>query len=265
MSIPKIIWQTHNYEYEDLPIHYKKIAQTWKNLNPDWEYRYVSHTEREDIIKKYPILWNYYPTQTGVCQADMWRYVVTYEHGGVYADMDSVCTKSISYFLDNSRSAEMYVCPPYRSDSSMESVRNRLRRKHLTEEYIDFRLKIQTSRNGVEVYESEQGTMIKTSTTKSSNYAIEKHSKIMEQVIKESENHFIKNVGDSNSQIMLYMPFLHVIHGLENDPSVSFDFDIFKHDDLYKVDFNSDFLVNDNGTEIKYYEYLEKYNLPIFE
>jgi hypothetical protein len=263
-NIPKIIWQTHNYEYEDLPVPLKKIAQTWKNLNPDWEHRYVSHTQREEIIKKYPILWNYYPTQDGVCQADIWRYVVTYEHGGVYADMDSICTEPISYCLSNLEDAEIFVSTPITSDTSIQDKIDMMRSNNFTEEYIKLRLKVQSNRNGVEVYESENGTMIRSSTTKSSNYAVKKQSKIMEQIIRQSEAHFIENISEDIPRVMLYVPFLNVIHGLENDPSVSFEFNTFHHDDLYKTDFDSDFWVNDYGKKIKYDDYLKKYNLPLY-
>jgi hypothetical protein len=263
VDIPKIIWQTHNYEYSDLPIHFKKIAQTWKNLNPDWDYRYVSHTEREEIIKKYPILWKYYATQDGVCQADIWRYVVTYEHGGVYADMDSVCVQSITHCLNGLDDAEIFVSTPITSDEPIQDKIDMMRSNNFNEDHIKFRLKAQSNRNGVEVYESEKGMMIKSSTTKSSNYAVKKGSKIMEQIIRESETHFIENISKNIPRVMLYVPFLNVIHGLENDPSVSFDFNPFYHDDLYKTGFDSDFWINDYGTKIKYDDYLIKHNLPI--
>lgn len=263
MSIPKIIWQTHNYEYDELPDYYKKIAQTWKNFNPDWEYRYVSHTEREEIIKKYPVLWEYYPTQDGVCQADIWRYVVTYEYGGVYADMDSVCTQSISYLLNTLDDAEFFVCPPNIWETSMQNQIKLLKSDGFTEDQIDFRIKVQTDRNGVRVYESPDGTMIESSTTKSSNYAIKKHSKIMKEIIKKCEDHFIYNINNDRTRVKLYVPFLDVVHGLENNNLVSFKFTAFHHDDRFKEGFYLDFLVNDCEVQMTYLDYLTKHNLPL--
>lgn len=262
-NIPKIIWQTHNYEYPDLPLYLKQISQTWKNLNPDWEYRYVSHTEREEIIKKYPILWKYYPTQDPVCQADMWRYVVTYEHGGVYADMDSICTKPLTYMLSSLEDAEIFVPPSIIWNISLEDSINKLRDKGVSEDEIEFRIKMQRNRNGVRFEEIDGSAMIYGSTTKSSNYAVKQHSQIMKQIIEESENHFINNVNETIPRVKLYIPFLNVIHGLEHNPSVSFKFDAFHHDDFLKTDFNSDFLVNDHGTSMKYDDYINKHNLPI--
>jgi len=100
-TIPKIIWQTHNYTYEDLPEHLKKSINTWKNLNPGWDHRYYSHIDREKYLKQYPDFYTRYINLDPITQADIWRYLVTYEFGGVYSDMDSICIKPLDYMLDN--------------------------------------------------------------------------------------------------------------------------------------------------------------------
>jgi hypothetical protein len=111
MIVPKIIWQTHNYELEDLPDHLKMIVKTWTNLNPDWEYRYMSHNQRLDVIKRYPEFYDFYTGSNPVAQADIWRYLITYENGGVYSDMDSVCIKPLDYLLKNTKDCDMLVTP----------------------------------------------------------------------------------------------------------------------------------------------------------
>jgi mannosyltransferase OCH1-like enzyme len=100
-NIPKIIWQTHNYLYEELPEHLKKVTETWINLNPTWEYRYVNHIDREEFVKtEDPVLYTHYKKLNFITQADIWRYLVTYKYGGAYADMDSVCQVPLDYMLD---------------------------------------------------------------------------------------------------------------------------------------------------------------------
>lgn len=108
---PKIIWQTHNYTIQELPDHLKKISATWKNLNPEWEHRYVDHIERSEMVKGYSKLFDRYKDMEPQYQADLWRYVVTYEFGGVYADMDSVCIKPLDYLLDGLDDCEILVTP----------------------------------------------------------------------------------------------------------------------------------------------------------
>jgi len=91
--IPKIIWQTEEAEFENLLPFQKNIIGTWKNLNPDWEHRYADSKQREQDVKDYnDTLYKIYQISSGINRADMWRMVVTYTHGGVYADMDSICT-----------------------------------------------------------------------------------------------------------------------------------------------------------------------------
>ncbi len=100
-NVPKIIWQTHNYLYEELPEHLKQVTQTWINLNPAWEYKYVNHIDREEFVKtEDPVLYTHYNKLSSIIQADIWRYLVTYKYGGAYADMDSVCKVPLDYMLD---------------------------------------------------------------------------------------------------------------------------------------------------------------------
>jgi mannosyltransferase OCH1-like enzyme len=99
--IPKIIWQTHNYKKEHLAGHHKRICANWINLNPGWDYRYVSHIDREIKVKQYPELYEIYLRCEPMYQADIWRYIVTYEEGGVYADMDSLCIQPLDEILNS--------------------------------------------------------------------------------------------------------------------------------------------------------------------
>lgn len=113
--IPKIIWQTHEWDYQDLPEVFKKTSHTWKNLNPEWEYRYFNAKDRKDFIEEYyPILLETYlepiflePIK--VRQADIWRYCVVHKYGGVYADMDSVCIKPLDYMLESYSNEDLLV------------------------------------------------------------------------------------------------------------------------------------------------------------
>jgi hypothetical protein len=101
IRIPKIIWQTHEWDYSDLPINFKRATMTWKNLNPTWEYRYVNATERAKQVRAYSEeAYLFYSFTDKVTQADLWRYIVLLENGGVYADMDSVCSAPLDYILE---------------------------------------------------------------------------------------------------------------------------------------------------------------------
>lgn len=101
--IPKIIWQSHNYKYNDLPDVFFKNLKTWETINPSWEHKYINNYERDDFIKNnFSDLYRIFKKiDNPVFQCDFWRYLVVYKYGGVYADMDSICIKPLDYMLKN--------------------------------------------------------------------------------------------------------------------------------------------------------------------
>jgi hypothetical protein len=123
--IPKIIWQTHNNKFEDLPDNFIKAGKTWQNLNPGWEYKYFSEEERNIFVKKYsPHLYESYEKGSLTSQSDLWRYLVTYEFGGVYADMDSVCVKPLDYMLEKYDNQDLIFLRPYAQEIDHKGLSN---------------------------------------------------------------------------------------------------------------------------------------------
>jgi hypothetical protein len=99
--IPKKIFQTHQYKYEDLPKWFKQTSMSWINLNPGWEYIYHDAVTREKYVKDTsPELYKIYGEIRKPHQADIWRYLIVKNEGGVYADMDSFCLVPMDYILD---------------------------------------------------------------------------------------------------------------------------------------------------------------------
>ena len=110
--IPKIIWQTHEWEWDNLPEKYKKQSTSWKKHNPGWNYKYCSSKKRlehmESFGKKY--LESYLKIDDKIMQSDFWRYSVIYNFGGIYIDMDTICIKDnyLDTYLDLNK--ELIVC-----------------------------------------------------------------------------------------------------------------------------------------------------------
>jgi mannosyltransferase OCH1-like enzyme len=101
--IPKIIWQTHSYKFKDLPLFLKGPMLSWQENNKDYKYNYVNHIERKIFINNnFGKEWLsfYEQCESQVFQADMWRVLCIYEYGGIYADMDTICLRSINDFMD---------------------------------------------------------------------------------------------------------------------------------------------------------------------
>lgn len=103
--IPKIIWQTHAPEFNQLPKNIVQYVNTWKNLNPEYEYRYMSDTQCLEFVKNYfdkDIYQTFKSVPVPVMKADLWRLLVTYRFGGVYSDLDTICLKPIkTWMLEN--------------------------------------------------------------------------------------------------------------------------------------------------------------------
>ena len=101
--IPKIIWQTYESEYKDLPPLALECANSWQEKNPDWEYKYVSGKERAEFVlnnfgQEWFDIYNSY--KTNILRADLWRYMCLYINGGIYSDLDIFCKEPIENFFD---------------------------------------------------------------------------------------------------------------------------------------------------------------------
>jgi len=88
--IPKIIWQTNYTSKVTLPL---KTAW-WCNriLSADHDYRFQTTSERLTFIEQYfagRISTLYSRLTIGAAQADLWRLLVLYKHGGIYMDIDA--------------------------------------------------------------------------------------------------------------------------------------------------------------------------------
>jgi len=97
--IPKIIWQTHKEPYSKLPKHMTDCSDTWKNFNPEYEYRYFDDVDMDSFIVEYfgqewlDIL-NKCPIK--IMKVDTWKYMILYIYGGVFVDVDYICKAPIS-------------------------------------------------------------------------------------------------------------------------------------------------------------------------
>ena len=100
MKIPKIIHQI----YEDLsgpPADLLEIAQSWKECNPDWEYRVWNKYDMEAFMQAYypELIPSYEAFPYDVQRWDAIRYLILYKLGGLYVDMDYECTENITPLL----------------------------------------------------------------------------------------------------------------------------------------------------------------------
>jgi hypothetical protein len=102
-QIPRILVQTHNYDrFDDVQIENKKIMQNLRDTNPNWDYRYYNDTDSRNFIKysmpgRVLDAYDSINPLYGPAQADLFRYIAIYVHGGVYLD----CKSDTSIPLDD--------------------------------------------------------------------------------------------------------------------------------------------------------------------
>ena len=110
--IPKIIWQTYKDPYDSLTDYMHEAMNTWKKLNPEYEHRYMDDTQAaEFVLNEYGQEWHdlFISMPVGVMRGDVWRYMVIYKYGGVYADLDTECLEPISKWMLEDKN--FIVCP----------------------------------------------------------------------------------------------------------------------------------------------------------
>lgn len=100
LKIPRIIHQI----YEDLagpPSPLVKISQSWKELNPEWEYRFWNKNDINMFLETYypELIHIYRAFPYDVQRWDAIRYLILYKIGGLYVDMDYECTENITPIL----------------------------------------------------------------------------------------------------------------------------------------------------------------------
>ncbi|KAJ3098066.1 hypothetical protein HK100_005193, partial [Physocladia obscura] len=82
---------------------FKDSQESWKLNNPDFEYKLWSDDENRELIRSsYPFFLSRYDAyRSPILRADAARIFYLHKYGGVYADLDVLCLKSIRPLLQN--------------------------------------------------------------------------------------------------------------------------------------------------------------------
>ena len=95
LKIPKRIHQT--WKSTNIPHQFVRWVKTWSQHHPDWEYwLWTDENARKLISERHPSLLSTFDGyDLPVKKADALRYVVLYEYGGIYADLDMEALTSL--------------------------------------------------------------------------------------------------------------------------------------------------------------------------
>jgi hypothetical protein len=98
--IPQKIWQT--WKSHQLPERVRHYVETWKSKNPGWTYAFHDDEECREDVRVFggaDLLNVYDKMPLPVMKADIWRYLIIHEHGGVYADIDTSCNRPLDLWI----------------------------------------------------------------------------------------------------------------------------------------------------------------------
>ncbi len=97
--IPKIIHQT--WKNKKLPDQVKEWTDSWKNMNPDFVYKFYTDIDCfKFIYTNYPEYLDMYEDLQPIERADVFRYLILHKYGGIYADLDTECFKTMGPLLE---------------------------------------------------------------------------------------------------------------------------------------------------------------------
>jgi len=108
-AIPRILWQTNFTNRVTLAVYINYLFN--RLLAYDFDYRFVITEDRAEFIKlnySKEIFESYSRIQIGAAQADFWRLLVLYKHGGVYMDIDAHLVWPLSSII-KSEQTELYI------------------------------------------------------------------------------------------------------------------------------------------------------------
>jgi hypothetical protein len=107
-KIPRMIYQT--FKTAQMPSRMGQAVELWKSRNPSFGYQFFDDEQLHAFVAQFPCEGFPFNSQTliaalnslrsGAGKADLFRYLLIYERGGVYMDIDTVCLTPIHQYLE---------------------------------------------------------------------------------------------------------------------------------------------------------------------
>ena len=97
-EIPRVIYQT--WSSKTLPPKMAACVDRLKQSNPEFEHRLFDDADCRDFIQTHfepDVLEAYDTLLPGAFKADLWRYCILYDKGGVYVDIKFQCEPGFSF------------------------------------------------------------------------------------------------------------------------------------------------------------------------
>jgi mannosyltransferase OCH1-like enzyme len=102
VDIPKILHQT--WRTAELPAPFKAFRASWLNLHRGWQHQIYDDDRIYRIVCDRLPRWlpTFEALPLPIMRADLFRYLIVFLDGGVYADIDTVSYRACDELLENS-------------------------------------------------------------------------------------------------------------------------------------------------------------------
>lgn len=102
-DLDKTIYQTYECDRAELHTVWQETTQAWIDLHPDWKYEFSNCEKRKHEVVSILNLSKYaaeaFDKYRGIHQGDLWKFIIASKNGGMYADLDSIPTKSVNELI----------------------------------------------------------------------------------------------------------------------------------------------------------------------
>jgi len=99
--IPTIIHQTSPKTLKESPLMVQESAQSWQLINPNYTYNHYTDQDMEVFVyKHFSWMLDMWKQLLPIQKADVFRYLIIYKYGGVYADSDTIALVPVDYWIE---------------------------------------------------------------------------------------------------------------------------------------------------------------------
>ena len=106
-GLPRKIWIYWHSGFDSAPLLVKLCVASWRTYNPDWQLILLDKNNIHQYIdiSTYPTL----PSNSIAYLTDFYRFDLLLQHGGVWADATTFCTKPLADWLNFPSADESFV------------------------------------------------------------------------------------------------------------------------------------------------------------
>jgi len=107
-NIPRTLYQT--WRTEKLPEWANQTVQSWDRLNPSYRHEIMGDEDIDDLVRtSHPDMIAAFDQMQPIQKADLFRYLILLDRGGVYADLDVACQRPVDAWVAQYRPRDFHT------------------------------------------------------------------------------------------------------------------------------------------------------------